>query len=192
MALNIEQFIGRHFKLKHLIYSNIAANNNINNMPGIDGTPTQSTIIKNLKNLMENVIDIIVDKYPNLTITSGYRCQELNRFIGGSNTSQHIFGQAIDIQVPGISTDVLYNFIYNNPQISSWDQLIWEYPEKGDNSSWVHISYSSLNRKKTTLASNIDGYHKIYNGERYGSSNQYQHNITTAVHPSSAPGLRLI
>ena len=27
MALNIEQFIGRHFKLKHLIYSNIAAKN---------------------------------------------------------------------------------------------------------------------------------------------------------------------
>ncbi len=180
MALNIEQFIGRHFKLKHLIYSNIAANNNINNMPGIDGTPTQSTIINNLKNLMENVVDIIIDEYPNLIITSGYRCQELNRLIGGSNTSQHIFGQAIDIQVPEVNTVDLYNFIYSNGKIPSWDQLIWEYPEKGNNGSWIHVSYGSQNRKKTTLASNIDQYHNLYNGERYGSSNQYQHNIVEA------------
>ena len=52
MAINTEEFIGKHFKLKHLIYSNIALNNKINNMPGVDISPTQSTIINNLKNLM--------------------------------------------------------------------------------------------------------------------------------------------
>ena len=70
MAINTEEFIGKHFKLKHLIYSNIALNNKINNMPGVDVSPTQSTIINNLKNLMINVIDYIVDDYPNLIITS--------------------------------------------------------------------------------------------------------------------------
>ena len=73
----------------------------------INVSPTQSTIINNLKNLMINVIDYIVDDYPNLIITSGYRCTKLNSFIGGSNTSQHIFGQAIDIQVPELTT---FNF----------------------------------------------------------------------------------
>ena len=111
MALDTEQFIGRHFKLKHLIYSNVALNNNINNMPGVNFVPTQTTIIRNLTNLMENVVDFIVDEYPLLIISSGYRCQELNRFIGGSNTSQHIFGQAVDIQVPGVPSLDIYNFI---------------------------------------------------------------------------------
>ena len=180
MALNTEQFIGRHFKLKHLIYSNVALNNNINNMPGVDTTPTQTTIINNLKNLMENVVDFIVDRYPLLIISSGYRCQELNKFIGGSNTSQHIFGQAVDIQVPGISSLVLYNFIYNSSLINNWDQLIWEYPENGNNNSWIHVSYGPQNRNKTTLASNVDDFHNLYNGDRYGSRNQYQHGITTA------------
>ncbi len=179
MAINTEEFIGKHFKLKHLIYSNIALNNKINNMPGVDVSPTQSTIINNLKNLMINVIDYIVDDYPNLIITSGYRCTKLNSFIGGSNTSQHIFGQAIDIQVPELTTSDLYNYIYNSKKIKSWDQLIWEYPEKG-NGSWIHISYGPQNRKKTTLASMADIYHNLYNGERYGSSNQYQHGIDNA------------
>ena len=52
-------------------------------------------------------------------------------------------------------------------------------PEKEDN-SWVHISYGPQNRSKTTLVSSEDIYHNLYNGERFGSSNQYQHGITDA------------
>ena len=176
--LNVNQEIGKYFKLKHLIYSTTARDNSINNMPGIDGSPSQSEIINNLKLLMNNIVDKIIDipRYSNLTITSGYRCLELNKLLGGSNVSQHIYGQAVDIRVPGISTGELYNYIYEN---LSWDQLIWEYPEK-ENNSWVHISYGLQNRNKTTLASSEDIYHNLYNGERYGSNNQYQHNITDA------------
>ena len=76
-----------------------------------------------------------------------------------------------------MTTADLYNWIYSN--ITSYDQLIWEYPEKGDG-SWVHVSFSSQNRKKTTLASSREEYHNLYNGTRYGSYNQYQHDITEA------------
>ena len=178
MAININQDIGKNgFKLKHLIWSNTAKNNGINNMPGIDDSPSTDEIIKNLNDLANNVIDPILEIYPNLFITSGYRCVELNKILGGSNTSQHIFGQAVDLKVPQLTTADLYNWIYSN--ITSYDQLIWEYPEKGDG-SWVHVSFSSQNRKKTTLASSREEYHNLYNGTRYGSYNQYQHDITEA------------
>ena len=175
--MDIEEPIGRHFKLKHLIYSNTAKNNSINNFPGVDNSPSQTEVIENLRSLMEVVIDPIVDVYPNLIITSGYRCMELNSSIGGSNTSQHVFGQAVDIQIPGLTTAEVYNYIYY--QVTGWDQLIWEYPERGG-SSWVHVSYSSRNRRKTTLASKSSTYHDLYGGTRRGSSNQYQDGITDA------------
>ena len=175
--MNIEEPIGRHFKLKHLIYSNTAKNNSINNFPGVDNSPSQTEVVENLRSLMEIVVDPIVDIYPDLIITSGYRCITLNSRLGGSNTSQHVFGQAVDIQIPGLSTADVYNYIYY--QVTGWDQLIWEYPERGG-SSWVHVSYSSRNRRKTTLASKTSTYHNLYGGTRRGSSNQYQDGITEA------------
>ena len=175
--MNIEEPIGRHFKLKHLIYSNTAKNKSINNFPGIDKTPSQTEVVENLKKLMNIVIDPIVDVYPNLIITSGYRSINLNKSIGGSGTSQHCFGQAVDIQIPGLTTAEVYNYIYY--QVTGWDQLIWEYPERGGK-SWVHVSYGPRNRRKTTLASKSSNYHELYGGTRRGSSSQYQDNITDA------------
>ncbi len=175
--MNIEESIVRYFKLKHLIYSNTAKNNGINNFPGIDNSPSQTEVIENLRSLMNIVIDPIVDVYPDLIITSGYRCIELNSSLGGSSTSQHVFGQAVDIQIPGLTTAQVYNYIYY--QVTGWDQLIWEYPERGGG-SWVHVSYGPQNRRKTTLASNANTYHDLYGGSRYGSRNQYQHGITDA------------
>ena len=175
--MNIEEPIGRHFKLKHLIYSNTAKNNSINNFPGVDNSPSQTEVVENLRSLMEIVVDPIVDVYPDLIITSAYRCIALNSRLGGSSTSQHVFGQAVDIQIPGLSTADVYNYIYY--QVTGWDQLIWEYPERGG-SSWVHVSYSSRNRRKTTLASRSSTYHNLYGGTRRGSSNQYQDGITDA------------
>jgi len=177
MAINIEELIGRHFRLKHLIWSNTAKNNSINNMPGIDNSPSQTTVIENLKALMTNVVDDIVDIYPNLIITSGYRCMALNSHLGGSNTSQHVYGQAIDMKVPELKTAELYNYIYTH--VKGWDQLIWEYPEKGGG-SWVHVSYGPKNRRKTTLASKSDQHHNTYGGTRRGSSNNYQDGIERA------------
>jgi len=177
MAINIEELIGRHFRLKHLIWSNTAKNNSINNMPGIDNSPSQTTVIENLKALMINVVDDIVDLYPDLIINSGYRCMALNSHLGGSNTSQHVYGQAIDMKVPGLTSAELYNYIYTH--IKGWDQLIWEYPENGEK-SWVHVAYTSRNRRKTTLASNSDKYHNAYGGTRRGSNNNYQDGIEQA------------
>lgn len=83
-----------------------------------------------------------------LTISSFYRCKDLNTAIKGSATSQHVTGKAIDIDT-GNNADnkLIYDWAKANLK---YDQLIWEY---GDESgpSWVHISYDSKYNRNQTL-----------------------------------------
>ncbi|TXH14195.1 MAG: peptidase M15A [Hyphomicrobiaceae bacterium] len=79
-------------------------------------------------------------------VNSGYRCPRLNKDIGGKKNSQHLTGQAADLQATGeMSNTFLYRAILDNKL--PFDQLIWEY---GDDTEpeWVHVSYSSRNRRE--------------------------------------------
>lgn len=80
-----------------------------------------------------------------LLITSGYRCEALNRAVGGVSHSQHLYGEAADITIPkarrpfGHPTDeqtarLIYSYAQ---QYAEFDQLILEH--RG-NTWWVHIS----------------------------------------------------
>jgi hypothetical protein len=85
-------------------------------------------------------------------ISSGYRSKELNKAVGGSNTSQHSTGQAIDIDMDGteITNKQVFDFIKDNLE---YDQLINEFDY-----SWVHVSYSGKrNRKQILNAKKIKG-----------------------------------
>ena len=64
--------------------------------------PSQ-TVINNLTHLAETTVQKIYDsfQYP-ITISSGYRCEALNKLIKGSPTSQHVKGQAADISIPNV------------------------------------------------------------------------------------------
>lgn len=47
---------------------------------------------------IEKVLDPLRAKYgAPIFVTSGYRCPQLNRLVGGSNTSQHLLGTAADV-----------------------------------------------------------------------------------------------
>ena len=131
---------------------------------------------------MENVGDIVYDRYPNMKITSGFRSIALNRAISGSITSEHAYGKAIDIQVPGVKASEVFNYIVDN--VPKWNQVIWERPEKeneaGGKGAWVHVSYGGANKKRTTLYSKSTNIHTAYGGERRGSTKRYQDNIKTA------------
>jgi len=161
--INIQEKIGSYFNLSQLIYSNTAKANNINNLPGIDNNPNKSIIIQNLKNLMENVGDLIYRQYGDMVISSGYRSNTLNKKLKGADDSQHTKGEALDIQVPSRNTSEVFNWAINN--ISTYDQIIWEFPEKGEG-SWIHISYNSnFNRQSKLLATNNTTLKTAYNGD---------------------------
>ena len=117
---------------------------------GIANVPTKEHI-ENLKALAVNIFQPIRNhfKVP-IRISSGYRSKELNKRIGGSQTSQHSKGQAIDIDQDGtsITNKQVFDFILNN---LDFDQLIWEFGTN-NNPDWVHISYSNNNRKQVLRA----------------------------------------
>jgi hypothetical protein len=81
-------------------------------------------------------------------ISSGYRSVELNKCIGGSLTSQHCSGEAIDIDMDGspsgVTNKMVFDYIKDNLE---FDQLIWEFGTK-DNPDWVHVSYESTGRQR--------------------------------------------
>lgn len=136
-----------NFSLHEMTNSVTAVKRGISNMP----TPEH---IENLKALCENVLEPIrkLMGCP-IKITSGYRSGQLNSYIGGASSSQHMFGQAVDIDLNEKNAE-LYNAIVNN---LDFDQIIWEFGTD-ENPDWVHVSYAEgKNRKKCLKAVKQNG-----------------------------------
>ena len=127
--------LSKNFTLPQLCYSETASSNKISNVPSSEQTT-------NLKYVAENVLEPIKEHFGQVNINSGFRGQLLNSMVGGSLTSQHLSGQAVDIEVPGVSNWELANWIKDN---IDYDQLILENCTnlKNDpNSGWVHVSFN--------------------------------------------------
>lgn len=123
-----------HFSLDEFTNSQTAAR------WGIDNTPNE-TIKANLYKtaaLMEEVRRVCAQP---ISISSGYRCPELNRKVGGAMTSQHMEGKAVDFTARGLTIDETMQLIISSN--IDYDQLIAEY------SQWVHISWSDHPRRET-------------------------------------------
>lgn len=92
-----------------------------------------------------------------IKINSFFRCEDLNKAIGGSSRSQHCEGRAIDIDDTfGHKTNAeMFQYIKKN---LSFDQLIWEFGDD-KNPNWVHVSYVSEdgNRKRCLKAYKLNG-----------------------------------
>ena len=108
---------------------------------GIDNTPTAKQV-EVMKLTAEKIFEPL-RKFVGgpIKVTSFFRSAELNKAIGGSKTSQHCKGQAIDIDdVFGHKTNAeMYNWVKEN---LNFDQMIWEFGTDM-NPNWVHISYVS-------------------------------------------------
>jgi zinc D-Ala-D-Ala carboxypeptidase len=120
---------------------------------GIDNSPTEAHL-ENIKRTSE-LFDKIKEKFPKAVISSFYRSDKLNKAIGGSKTSQHSTGEAIDID----SQDNLFNAeIFNFIKLNlPFDQLIWEFGNS-QNPDWVHVSVKAeKNRNQVLKAIRING-----------------------------------
>ena len=125
----------------------------------IDNTPVEGHI-ENAKVLFENVVQKVRDNFGVTIINSGYRSGDLNYAVGGSNTSQHCKGQAVDIECPGIPTYDVAKWIEDN---LDFDQLILEFYTPGiPDSGWVHVSYNSEDNRKQSLTATKENGKTIY------------------------------
>lgn len=145
--------LSEHLDLSEVIRSESAKRNGISNMP----TPEH---IANFKLLAEKVFEPIRNQFRcPIHISSGYRSKELNAAIGGSATSQHCSGEAVDIDMDGspngVTNSDVFNYIKDN---LNFDQLIWEFGSE-DNPDWVHVSYESTGkqRKQILKAKRVNG-----------------------------------
>jgi hypothetical protein len=116
---------------------------------GVSNMPTEAHI-ENFKLLAEKVFQPIREHFAvPIHISSGYRSAALNKAIGGSATSQHCSGEAIDIDMDGtaITNAAIFNYIKDNLE---FDQLIWEFGTDA-NPDWVHVSYESTGKQRKQI-----------------------------------------
>ena len=150
--------LSENFSLLELTKSQTAARKDIDNTP----SPEHQ---ENLKLLCTHILQPVRDHFERVvSVSSGYRSEELCLAIGSKITSQHAKGQAADFEIYGLSNQELANYIKEN---LDYDQLILEYWKKEDpNSGWVHCSYSvNVNRKQYLKAYKENGstkYEQIF------------------------------
>lgn len=110
----------------------------------IDNFPKDCDVIDNIIFTME-CLDHIREEYGlPLYISSGYRCPELNKKVGGKEKSQHLKGQAADVNLGSVEKNrAFFNWCQFN---ADFDQLIDE-----SNYQWVHISFKKSGNRKQIL-----------------------------------------
>ena len=134
-----------HFTLEEMIVSPTAKR------LGLSNTPTPEHI-ENMRYCCEKILEPVRAKFGPVTINSSYRAPRVNQAVGGSKTSQHVNGQAIDFEVKGVDNKTVADWVADNLE---FDQVILEFYTKGDkNSGWVHASIKKEggNRKQRLIA----------------------------------------
>lgn len=125
--------MGKYFTIDELCKSDTAKKKGINN------TPT-AEIKQKLGVLIDELLDPVREAWGKpIRVNSGYRCAKLNKAVGGVSNSQHIKGEAADLNAGSVPLNKqLFELIRTNYE---YDQLINE-----ANYAWVHVSYVRKNR----------------------------------------------
>lgn len=124
--------LSKNFSVNEMIKSQTALRHGIDNWPDVDA-------LLSMDYLANAVLQPIRDEFGPTHISSGFRCLELNRKLGSKDTSQHIKGEAADIEIWGFDNRKLAVWINEN---LVFDQLILEFYDGVNSSSgWVHVSF---------------------------------------------------
>lgn len=139
--------ISKHFWYSEIGKSAYAIRNKIPNIP-------PKTVVENATALALTILDPVREFLGSaLEPQSWYRSRILNQAIGGSASSQHMKGEAVDIEHHSVSNYRLAEII--NQICPSYDQLILEfYNPKDPRSGWVHVSCKkdlSKNRRQPLI-----------------------------------------
>jgi hypothetical protein len=125
--------ISQHISGKEGVYSTTATRRGIDNIPNKGQIECMSVIAEEIFEPLRKWVG------GPIRINSFYRSPELNKAIGGSTTSQHCKGEAMDIDDGGCkkTNAEMYEWIKKNLE---FDQMIWEFGTD-KNPNWIHVSY---------------------------------------------------
>lgn len=144
---------------KHITYAEATKSNTAIRL-GISNDPTSEQI-----EAMEHVAKMIFEPVRRdvaggkpLLVSSFFRSEDVNSAVNGSLTSQHVKGEAIDIDADYFDNGTnreIFEYIREN---LNFDQLIWEYGDD-KNPAWIHVSLrkKGKNRKKVLRAERKSG-----------------------------------
>jgi len=152
--------ISEHISYREAIYSYTAIRNDINNIPDIEQ-------LKRIQLAAENIFEPLREWVGRpIKINSCFRSAELNKRIGGAQSSQHCAnkGAAFDLDdTYGHKTNA--EMFYHIKDNLDFDQLIWEFGTD-KNPNWVHVSYNEGNNRGQILkACKVNGRTKYLNWE---------------------------
>ena len=153
VSINKDMKLSEHFSLGEVTKTSYKTE---------DGNIPSRVAIENLKNLCENWLEDLRYSYYTLShkrdsphcemliINSGYRSPEVNKLAGGSPTSNHLTGCAVDIHVEGFEQAVRYASILldiSEGTKRDFDELFIERNSSG--SHWIHFAVRPRdNRRK--------------------------------------------
>ena len=148
----VEAYSDNHKLSEHFTFGEFTTSQTATRL-GIDNYPSEE-IVTNMKNLCLNIMEPIRTQFGIIIVSSGYRSVELNKAIGGSETSQHTKGEAVDFISTRFTTREIFDWVILDSGLD-FDQIIWEFGGK-----WIHISYTSryTNRNMILTAFKVNGH----------------------------------
>lgn len=131
-----------HFSLKEFIASDVAVKKKIDNTPSFE-------VVEHLSELTEKILEPLRVAWGSpIKVTSGYRCDKLNKAVGGVASSAHMRGDAADLQPTNGKIDDFIKFarLWFMNTHTRFDQLL---DERSGKTRWMHISiYSSTGSQR--------------------------------------------
>lgn len=109
---------------------------------GIDNTPSPD-IRNNIRLFVETILDPIREDWGGpIVVSSGYRCDRLNRAVGGVVNSGHKYGFCADLQVSGgeLRLRKFAKFVkkWMEDHQMAWDEIIYE---RANGVVWLHFCW---------------------------------------------------
>jgi len=133
--------LSKNFTISECQYSEYARKNTIDNvLPAI--------CYKNAIALANNVLEPIRKQFGAFSPLSWYRCPEVNKAVGGSQTSDHMIGCAADICIAGVS----------NKDLAEWIEKNLMFKQVINEGSWIHVSHVEGDNRGQVLHKTKDGY----------------------------------
>ncbi len=138
--------ISKNFTIEEMVASDTAKAKGIINAPNTQQLCNLCALVNNILQPLRTAMGRSID------ISSGFRCKQLNMAVGGVSNSQHLQGEAADINIHGdkMFGTAICEWIRRNCE---FDQLIWEHNAAG--TYWVHVSFTNSRSNRKQYINNL-------------------------------------